>query len=408
MKNFINRISLISSTIIAVVCIYTLVFLISQSSGLMGKISDFPECYVPAKMIVDGNGSNGYVIAQLAEEQPKVFSGMGNRVVPLFVPPQGLALISPIGTLKVTMAIITWKAFLAGCLIIAVLFLKKIFSLQYKQTCYLIAGICLSHPCYEALRLDQLTTILLLSFSATIYFLRKNKDIPAGLFLSLMMMLKPQYSLPFLAYLAGLRRWRPLAVLASMFVLFTFIAFGEIGIAGFQNYFALMRSPESIMCMQPELHPTLRGQLLRLLPMNADIIFAVSAVIFVIVLAFSYLYGTQTREKSDAILRGVLCIIPIGLVTSLYCHEYDLLLLVPSLLVIFTDCILPFSSLFKLILIFAGIPFMLPVAINLHYGYLLHGGKINVLFLELVALALAIIYRMFHINQKNDTKAIPK
>jgi len=420
MKKFINDISLarlkfapqniksIGATIVAIASICMLAFLISKSSDVAGKISDFPEYYAPAKMIADGNGANSYILTKLGEEQHSLFSGMGNRVVALFVPPQGLALISAIGMLNVAMAIMAWKVFLVGCLIVAIIFLISTFSLNYKQTCYLIAGLCLSYPCYEALRLGQLAPILLLSFSAAIYFLQKNKNIAAGLCLSLLIILKPQQIFPFLAYLAGLRRWRALTVLMGMFILFTLIAFFEIGTSGFQNYFALGRSPESAAYMQPELNATLRGQLMRLMPAHSNMILDASIVIYAIVLAFSYLYGQQTRDKPDTILRGVLSIIPIGLVTSLHCHDYDLLLLVPSLIVIFTERIVPFNSLFQLLLIFAGIPFLLPLAINIHYDYLLHGGKINILFLELAILSLTIIYRVCQVSQKIDTKVTPK
>lgn len=259
MKKFISLArNNLAATIIAIASICILVFLISQSAAFMGKISDLPEYYAPARMIVDGNGANGYILAKLGDEQHNLFSGMGNRVVALFVPPQGLALISPIGMLKVSLAIIVWKAFLVSCLITAISCLALTFSLDYKQTCFLIAGFCLSFPCYEALRLDQLAPILLLSFSATIYFLRKDKDIAAGIYLSLLMLLKPQQILPFLAYLVGLRRWRPLLVVIGMFIIFTVIALIEIGNSGFANYLALVRSPEIIAYMQPELNATLR------------------------------------------------------------------------------------------------------------------------------------------------------
>lgn len=148
---------------------------------------------------------------------------------------------------------------------------------------------------------------------------------------------------------------------------------------------------------------------MRLIPEHTNIIFGVSAFIYAVVLVFSYLYGQQAKNKSEVVLRGALAVIPIGLVTSLHCHDYDLLLLAPSLIAIFTDCVVPFNSLFKLLLIFAGITFLLPLGIIIHYDYLLHGGgKINILFVELAILALAIIYRVIYVNQKIETKATPK
>ena len=67
---------------------------------------------------------------------------------------------------------------------------------------------------------------------------------------------------------------------ACVGILLTVISYFVFGNTGFANYIALLKLPESTLYMQPELMPTLRGQLLRLAPSLSKEILYVSIAVF--------------------------------------------------------------------------------------------------------------------------------
>ncbi len=382
------------STLFALLGVGSLVFLILLSAGAFGQISDLPEYYAPAKLVLEGHGASAFTLGGLSDAQHRLFPSMGSRIVVLFVPPLGLALLSPIAFIPATMIPYVWKVLLVLSLVASICLFRRSFELKYKQTCYLIAAISLSDACYEALRIDQLAPILLLSYAATVYCLQKKYDIPAGLWLCLII-LKPQQFLPFVAYLAGTKRIRPLIVCCTAFLVLAVIAYLQIGLNGFANYTALVSSPSSIQYMQPELTPTLRGQLLRLFPAAAGTIFSITSIVYFASIVFSFCLGLRYWRHPDSVLIGVLIVMPVALVTSLHCHTYDLLLLIPSILVLFSDTLVLFGAPIKLAVMFGGITFMLPLAITIQYDYLLKGGQFNPWFFQLMIFAIYLIVLVF-------------
>lgn len=387
------RIENIIATLFAVLGVVALGALTYLSLPAFGGISDLPEYYAPAKLIFEGKGALGYTIAGIGEAQNKLFPSMAGRVVPLFVPPQGLALLSPIGLIPPDFIRYVWKPLLAISLGVSICLLRKTFNLGYKQTCYLIAAVTLSDAAYNSLRIDQLAPILLLSYISAIRCLEKKQDIGAGLWLALIV-LKPQQFLPFLAYLAGTKRFKPLAVCLGVFLVLSIIAFVQMGQTGLANYAALVSAPSSLPYMQPELTPTLRGQLMRLFPTGASSIFTITSALYLATIALAFFVGWKFRNKANSVLLGALGVMPLALVMSLHCHTYDLLLLIPTIILIFNDALLPFGQLWKLAVMLGAIIFVLPVSIEIQYDYLLKGGQLNAWFLLLLPLAVALLAKV--------------
>mgnify|MGYP001204867419 CR=1 FL=1 len=384
----------IIATLFAVIGVGALCTLVYLSLPAFGGISDLPEYYAPAKLILEGHGPDGYTLGGLEEAQHRLYPSMGQRIVPLFVPPQGLALLTPIAFVPPDVMRYVWKFLLAGCLAAAVFLLKKTFKLNYKQTCYLLAAIGLSDAAYNSLRIDQLAPLLLLSYIGAIYCLEKKQDISAGLFLALFV-LKPQQLLPFLAYLAGAKRFKSLIVCAIVFSALSIVAFIQMGPTGIQNYMSLVSAPSSVPYMQPELNPTVRGQLLRLFPEAAPIIFTVTSALYLITIALGVFVGWKFRNRKNALRLGALGFIPLALVASMHCHTYDLLLLVPTIIMIFNDSLIPFSQIWKLAVMLGTIVFVLPVSIEIQHNYLLKGGQLNPWFFLLVLLASALFIQVW-------------
>ncbi|HEY9773869.1 MAG TPA: glycosyltransferase family 87 protein [Planktothrix sp.] len=380
----------IVGTAIAATGIGFLSWVLYLSLPSFGDISDLPEYYAPARMIVAGQGSSACNFDAVAQAEHQSFPSMRERVVALYVPPPGLALISPIGFVPVSIIPALWKAFMIGCLCASVWFIRRAVNLDYRQTCYLIAGIAFSDACFEALKIDQMAPLLLLSFSSAIYFLQAGKEIPAGLMLSLMI-LKPQQILPFGAYLIASKRWKTAAVAVVVLAVLTAISLVQVGATGYHDYAEMVRSPLAVLRQQPELTPTFRGQMLRLFPDQAGIIFGISSVLELGAILLGFALGWRWKDRDKAILLGVLTMMPIAVVFSLHCHLYDLLLLAPAVVLFFMDTVLDTSAIFKTLVLVGGMTFMTGISVQLHYEYMLKGGKFNVLFWELLAFAIAIL-----------------
>lgn len=392
-----KRVALIENiiaTLFAVIGIGALCTLVYLSVPAFGGISDLPEYYAPAKLVLEGHGADGYTLKGLEEAQHRLYPSMGQRVVPLFVPPQGLALLTPIALMPPDVMRYAWKFMLAGCLGIAIILLKKTFKLNYKQTCYLLAAIGLSDAAYNSLRIDQLAPMLLLSYIGAIYCLEKKNDIGAGFLLALFV-LKPQQLLPFLAYLAGAKRFKALLICAAIFALLSVVAFVQMGPTGISNYMALVSAPSSVPYMQPELNPTVRGQLLRLFPEAAPTIFTITSALYLATIALGVFIGWQFRKKENALRMGALGFMPLALVASMHCHTYDLLLLIPTIIMIFNDSLIPFGQSWKLAVMLGTIVFVLPVSIEIQHGYLLKGGTLNPWFFLLLPLGIALFLRVW-------------
>jgi len=401
-----KRVALIENviaTLFAAIGIGALCTLVYLSLPAFGGISDLPEYYAPAKLILEGHGPEGYTLNGLEEAQHRLYPSMGQRIVPLFVPPQGLALLTPIALVPPEVMRHVWKFLLAASLAAAIFLLKKTFRLNYKQTCYLIAAIGLSDAAYNSLRIDQLAPILLLSYIGSIYCLEKKQDIGAGLFLALFV-LKPQQLLPFLAYLAGAKRFKALAVCAAVFAVLSVTAFAQMGTTGISNYMSLVSAQSSVPYMQPELNPTIRGQLLRLFPQAAPTIFTLTSGLYLATIALGVFVGWKFRNRENALKMGVLGFIPLALVASMHCHTYDLLLLVPTVIMIFNDSVFPFGQIWKLAVMLGTIVFVLPVSIEIQHNYLLKGGQLNPWFFLLLPLGIALFTRAWKQTPNTDSE----
>jgi hypothetical protein len=164
--------------------------------------------------------------------------------------------------------------------------------------------------------------------------------------------------------------------------------------------YGMVFSPAVDPYMQSSLGATLRGQLLRLFPDAHKPVMLVSLAALVGSCLLIFFEARRFAKTPYAMELGTLLAMPLGLTTSLHCHDYDLILLTPSIIILvkYADkwkrCrwLLP---IFGLIIL----SFMLPFGISVHYDYLLKGGAINPYFWELLALALGILV-IIRVNQE--------
>jgi hypothetical protein len=344
-------------------------------------------------MMLSGQGAGIYDLALLAAAQHELFPEMGQRVVGLYVPPFSAPLLAPVGLLPAGAAYAVWTSVLVSALVLSVFFLRAAFGLSVVQTLWLFAVLSLSGPAFESVRIGQLAPLLLLALSGAILKLKADRQWQAGVLLSVLL-LKPQQLAPIVAYLAGCGRWRALSALVVGCLSLGALSLVLLGPAGYDNYWRLVSgSVEDTASMQPELNPTIRGQLLRIFPEAKSAVTLFACAVSMFSLAGIFAVGRRLRAASLWLEAGLIAAVPLGLVTSLHCHDYDLLLLVPTVAALARSALrlnlprwLPPAGMLVLA------PYLLPFYTIVHNDYLLKaGGILNPMFVSLLATAVTLL-----------------
>jgi hypothetical protein len=385
----LTKLKMALPVVLAIAGAGTLFWLVWSARLAFATISDLPEFYVPAKMIASGCGSSIYVIPELARFEQFYYLKAERSVVTLFMPPFGLPFILPLALVPPDVAPIVWKSFLAASLSVSVLALRAAFKLGFTATCWLCAVLCFSGAAYEALRIDQLSTVLLMSFSLAIWALKTDKPYLAGIALS-GLIVKPQELLPFLIFLLGAKRYKPFVSLVIIGIVFLGLGYSFIGADGFAHYDALMRSTiNDLTYLVSDISCTVRGQLYRYFPDQRVLMHYLSMAVLGVALLCIFLLGRRCGRHARWLELGLVGAMPLGIVSSLYCYYYDLLLLVPSVLLLMSTFEAELPPVGILGLMTGGLAFMLPFSIFVHFDWLLKGHKSNPQFFLLLLLALS-------------------
>lgn len=384
-----DRLKTILAALFAVSAIVLTVVLMVMSHPSFGKISDLPEFYAASRMVLAGHGTEVYVLERQFEIERLYFPAISGRALGFFINPFALPWIAPLGWLPVSVVPVFWKALLLVSLGIALYLISRIFSLDRRSVCWLIAGTLFSGMAYEALRIDQISTVLLLGFAMAIYGAQRDRPLLCALGLSVMT-LKPQEMLPFIAFMLGAKRMKPLRWFLIICSILSVIAFLELGWDGILNYFKMMSGTmQNSMFLQTDLSPTLRGQLFRLFPAGKGVWSTISSIVFAVTLIVIHRFGRMFRHSPRWLEAALAVAMPIGIVTTPYIFDYDLMILIPTVVVLMKeplqDKIPPWALLTGML---GGLIFMLPFSVNIHYDYLMKGGSLNPYFFALVAFGL--------------------
>ena len=375
--------------VLAVAGVGTLGVLTYLSRGAFAQVSDLPEFYAPMKMIVTGLGSQIYVISELSRVEQFYYPNASRAVVTLFSPPFGLPYFLPLSLLPPDLAPTLWKLFLAVSLFVGIGFLRAAFKLKFASTCWLIACTCFSGCAYEALRIDQMSTPMFMCFAVAIWALKNERPYIAAFALS-GLVCKPQQLLPFVVFLAGARRYKTVAALALIGAALTGVGYALIGAEGFKNYTLLINSTVTdTRYLVSEISCTVRGQLYRFFPEQKLLMHYCALAFLAPSLLVIFVIGNKVRQLDKWLSYGLIASMPLGIVSSLYCYYYDLLLLVPTVLLLMTEFEPELPPLGILLGMLAGLAFMLPFSIFIHLDWILKGEKINPHFFILLAFAIA-------------------
>jgi hypothetical protein len=359
-----------------------------------GSTCDFPQFYAPARLFVTGHSSETYQVEKVTNMQHQSFPSMGDRALITLLPPPSLVWFLPFGCLPSQVAASLWKVVQGASLVATILLLKNSFNLSRKALCWLIAILFCSGPVFAATLIDQVSCLLLCALCIVIWAFKKEKPWLLAIALSFLMM-KPQEGLPLLVFLAGARRYKAVGLTLGILAAATLLVGLLIGPQGISDYIhyacsTVGNSPQ----VQAELGPTVRGQLLRFFPESKSTIAIVSIVVSLISLAFIFISGRRFANHRAWLEAGLLIAIPLGLVTCLHLHSYDLTLLAPTVVAILAgplENVIPPIPMLIGILLF-GV-FIVPFYIFIHWDYLLRDHwLLNPHFVVLLAFAAGAAY----------------
>lgn len=372
--------------------------------------TDIGQFYMNAKMMLDHDCSLLYKIVLVPDHESwKLFPENSRRVF-TYLPPFSLPLLLPFGFIPKQIAVEIWTALLFAAIVLGIAILNKYFHLNTKQLCTLIGISAISAPVYESLRIGQVGPFLFLSMVLCMVALRKNKPILAGLSL-IGMLFKPQELVPFVLFLLGTGRYKPIIVLGIAVAILSGVAYMFIGIDGYKDYIDLMAAMRSNSMMSAELTPTIRGQLLKLFPTHADAIGVVGTVIMLAGWSAIFLIGRNLKESEHWLEDGLAAWLPFSVVTAMYWHYYDMLVLMPALIALGTrGHWAEFPPICKLILLLGACFFLLPLYIFVHYYYLLHmNGPINPMVWTMLSFSIcclcAVLWKKTNKNDDNEDES---
>jgi len=153
------------------------------------------------------------------------------------------------------------------------------------------------------------------------------------------------------------------------------------GVTIISNYIHLLASDEIYGNLLGLIYsPTLRGQLLKL-SCDQFIAIKITMIIYSFLLIFSLLMPKRIKLLNKDCSTAFTTIVPLTLCLAPHLHNYDLLLLIPSIVLLSSYSLTGF--LFRLRLFIIGLMalvFIIPIYVALHYFYVLRGGLINPFF----------------------------
>ncbi len=330
--------------------------------------TDFLVFYSAAKMAVAGQGAavydrtslNSVEHALCPELPPEDYS-------PYLYPPQALPLLSPLGLLDNRWARGIWLGLTLACLLGSMLLLLRTYRIQGAARPWFITLSLISGPVIWCILIGQFGTVLLLALSLSIWCLKRRSDIAAGAALSLLLF-KPHEALPLLLYLAGARRFRSLFWATLWTVLGLLIGFALLGpsyYGGFINS-TLANSTNNTGFINSQLGPTLRGVLLSYFG-NNTLISATAMTALCIVYVFCFWLGAKMSKSRLWLEAGLLGCLPLGFAFALHFHDYDILLLLPTVAALLSQPLINYFP--RAIIILASISGLLmstPIYLEAH------------------------------------------
>lgn len=353
-----------------------------------GKVNDLPQYYAAADMLMNGHAASIYDFRALFQREFQLFPSLA-RGIGLFLPPPAVLILAPLVLLPAAAAPLVWTVLLVVATGLSLALLSRHFKLSKDSVLWLIGMSLLSGPVVESLRLGQLAPLMLLA--VTLFLIGARKYAGAGLYL-LFLLLKPQQLLPILVCCCGAFRKRLMATTFAGIILLAAASWFIFGQSAMQSYIHAVMDPANLDLMQPQLNPTVRGQMMRIFGPTAAIVSWIAAASLLAAVCLIALIGYRNRANDNWLGLCFMVALPLGLVTSLHCHDYDLVLLIPGLVQLTRTQLWHKMSAWKKTAIGVGMGlFLLPFYTDIHYGYLLNSGLLNPYFFLLLIFSIYLV-----------------
>lgn len=366
-----------------------------------GKVNDLPQYVSAARLVVEGRAAEVYILPALFAQEKANFPDLV-RGIGLFVPPVAVPFLLPLAFLPLSVASVAWTVFLTAALFLAIYLMSRIFNLDTKAKWWLCGLTMLCGPAGEAVRIGQLAPIMLVALCS---FAALANRVPILAALSLMLLIfKPQQMVPLVVYLIAAGKYRmtlTFMLMGGALMIISFLIFGQ---SGFENYIHIVRDPANLMLMQPDLTPTFRGQVLRILGPQSPVSGNLAVLAILAAYGLIFIIGRGQKGRADWLNAGLIAALPLGAVTSLHCHDYDLLLLIPGIVLAFRDDVWARVSMpLRWVAWVAVVLFLQPFYNDIHYTYLLKDhGVINPHFLGLLVYSLIAALAVMKMSTKAD------
>ena len=401
----------ILDSIFGLVLFSTITFVLAPPPAAVFQVTDLSEFYCGAALFQAGRSAEIYDVARFFPFQIETFPALGTRAVPLYVAPFGLPFLLPLLIFPATVAYLCTKVLLIACFLVGLYLLVQVFKLSSRWFMWLCAVLPFSGPVWEALRIEQVSPMLFLSMACHLYFLERKRPVLAALCL-LPFLVKPHLAVTMVAFHLGGCRFRFCLAFLGFSLAFLIASYLYCGADTYKNYFALLKfSMQDLRWMNPEATPTLRGQLLRLSVLPTATVNSLTSAFFALLQLVVVGFGFKLRRKSVAQAAAMVAI-PMGLVFSLHCYSYDLVLILPAVILAFHGAFLALGEklslgaapsllrrqmpllmpvVFVLGLLVPVLSFCLPFYALIHYVFTLRDSVINYHFILLLALTIYLV-----------------
>ncbi|CAN5350286.1 hypothetical protein BH11CYA1_BH11CYA1_13450 [soil metagenome] len=377
----------------AVILFSLITFILAPPANVLYQVTDLPEFYIGAKLFVEGRTADIYDNAQFFALQQSLFPALGNRACPLYIAPFGLPFLLPFLVFPLSIAYVATKVAMIAFFLSGLYLLCRLYQLGSRWFMWLSAILPFSGPVWEAIRIEQLSPLLFLSLAGHLYFIDKQKPVLAAICLS-PYMLKPHLVACLCCFHLGARRFKFVACFALIALALLGFTYLYCGAQAYTSYFDLLNVKIDGMS---EATPTLRGQLLRF-NIDGQLVTKVCSLVLATAFLAAIYFGHLLRHQSNrAVALGAsLVAVPLGLVLNLHCYSYDLLLLLPGVLIALKNSLQAVRpnkkiALEALALYLPCLSFMLPIYALIHYQMTLQGFLVNYHFVFLFVITIYLI-----------------
>jgi hypothetical protein len=262
--------------------------------------------------------------------------------------------------------------------------LCELLEICARKKLYVVTLIGALGPCIVSVWLGQIGPIFLLGLVGLLIGLKRERFVLAAISQSLFWF-KPQLILPvfFFELAAGYRNVTIMSFLIALMGMLISCILGGFSII--PKYIQLLREMQ-IEQARESIDPTLLGQLLRL-SCNFNIANKIAIVAWLATFVLAFYIGKRVKNSPLRLAVLFSVIIPMGLCFTLHVRSYDLILLIPGVLMLAKLQVEGWLKYLKFILI-GGITaiLILPAWIFIHYRYIAKGGIFDFFFLATLIL----------------------